>query len=69
MRKRRSKKQWAIVSKKIIEYYFNNPHANSSKKIEEKFDVHEAAIRRILSKELNRRFENSLTRKYMDDNI
>ncbi len=52
-------------SKKIIEYYFNNPHANSSKKLKEKFNVHEAAIRRILSKELKRRFENSIARKYI----
>ena len=66
MRKRRSKKEWDVVGKKIIEYYFNNPYGNSSKKIEEKFDVHESAIRRILSKELKRRRENSLTRKYMN---
>tara|TARA_R100001086_G_scaffold99506_1_gene49719 strand:+ start:3337 stop:3537 length:201 start_codon:yes stop_codon:yes gene_type:complete len=58
-RKRRTKRQKAILNKKIVEYYFANPHANGFKLIEDKFDVDEGTIRNVLSKELKRRFENA----------
>ena len=58
-RKKRTKKQKAILNKKIVEYYFANPHANGFKIIENKFDVDEGTIRNVLSKELKRRFENA----------
>ena len=43
------------LSKKIVEYYFENPHANSSKHMEEKFNVSKTLIRNILSDELKKR--------------
>tara|TARA_Y100000589_G_C26825731_1_gene495791 strand:+ start:130 stop:291 length:162 start_codon:yes stop_codon:yes gene_type:complete len=47
------------VGKKIIEYFFSNPHANSHEEISKKFDVDKSSIRKILAKELNRRFEHA----------
>jgi|TARA_R110000824_G_scaffold223279_1_gene411045 hypothetical protein len=55
-RKRRSKKHKALLRKKIVEYYFDNPHHNGYKVIEEKFDVDEGTIRKALDEELQRRF-------------
>ena len=52
-----------ILRKKVIEHYFNNPHANSSKYMQKKFDVGEVMLRKILTKELERRFENSIARR------
>tara|TARA_R100001163_G_C4869305_1_gene71869 strand:+ start:43 stop:255 length:213 start_codon:yes stop_codon:yes gene_type:complete len=43
------------LSKKIVKYYFENPHANSSKHMEEKFNVSKTLIRNILSDELKKR--------------
>ena len=65
-RKNRTKEEYKRLGKKLIEYYFNNPHANSSKYMSEKFDVDEVSIRTILSKELKRRYDNSLSRKFMN---
>jgi len=45
------------MSKKIIEYFYSHPHANSHNEISEKFDVDKTRIQRILAKELARRFE------------
>mgnify|MGYP003134680185 CR=1 FL=1 len=58
-RKRRSKKHKALLRKKIVEYYFANPHHNAYKVIEEKFDVDEGTIRKALDDELKKRFENA----------
>ena len=58
-RKKRTKKQKAILNKKIVEYYFTNPHANAFKTIENKLDVDEGTIRKVLSAELKARFENA----------
>ena len=63
-RPRRTPRQLEILTKNIIEYFFNNPHANSYKVIQEKFDVDELRVRKILNKEFKRRYENSLARKY-----
>ena len=43
------------LAKKIVKYYFENPHANSSKHIEEKFDVSRKLVSNILSDELKNR--------------
>ena len=64
-RKNRTKEEYKILGKELIEYYFNNPHANSSKYMSEKFDVDEVSIRTILSKEFKRRYDNSLSRKFL----
>ena len=58
-RPNRSQRSWKIMGKKIIEYFFSNPHANSHEEISKKFDVDKSSIRKILAKELNRRFEHA----------
>lgn len=54
-----SQRQYKILAKKIIEYFFNNPHANSSKEMEKKFNINEVFIRKTISKELERRLNNT----------
>ena len=54
------------LTKEVIEYYFNNPHANSSKYMQNKFNVGEVKLRKILTKELERRFESSIARKWVN---
>lgn len=54
-----SQRQYKILAKKIIQYFFNNPHANSSKEIEEKFNINEVFIRKTISNELKRRLNNT----------
>ena len=51
------------LGKEIVDYYFNNPPANSTKEMEEKFNVSHSRIRRVLSQELKQRAENSLLKK------
>jgi len=58
-RKKRTKRQKALLRKKIVEYYFNNSHHNAYKVMEEKFDVDEGTIRKALTEELNRRFSKA----------
>lgn len=58
----------AIVEKlkqKIIKYYFNNPDKNSTKEMEDKFKVSGVTIKKIISKDLEQRLENSLTRRFL----
>ena len=59
MKKIMSQRQYKILAKKIIEYFFNNPHANSSKEMEKKFNINEVFIRKTISKELERRLNNT----------
>ena len=66
MKTKKYRTQEQKLSKQIIEYYFNNPHANSSKYIQDKFKVNEVTVRKVLSKELERRFENSITRRFIN---
>ena len=47
----------------IINYYFNNPHNNNLKKLAKKFKTTEVTVSTLISKELKRRFKNSLSRK------
>ena len=51
--------------KQIVEYYFKNPSANSMNEMVDKFKVNAVTIKNILSEELQRRLENSLTRRLM----
>ena len=67
-RPKRTPKQMEKLKKDVIEFYFNNPHANGSKYMQEKFDVGEVMLRKILTKELERRFENSIARKFINKN-
>ena len=61
--KKRTPKQLKQLSSEVVEYYFNNPHANSSKYMQEKFKTTEKIIRDILSAELQRRLDNSVMRR------
>ena len=63
---RRTPKQMEKLSKDIIEYYFNNPRPNGSKHMQKKFTINEVKLRKILTKELDRRFENSIARKWIN---
>jgi predicted AAA+ superfamily ATPase len=66
MRKnKRTPKELEELRKEVIQYYFNNPHANSSKYMQEKFKTTEKIIRDILSAELQRRLDNSITRRML----
>ena len=63
---KRTPEQLEQLSKDVVEYYFNNPHANSSKYMQEKFKASEKTIRDILSAEFERRLENSITRRFLN---
>ena len=62
---KRTPKQLQKLSSDVVNYYFNNPHANSSKYMQKKFKVSEKIIRDILSAEFKRRLENSITRRFL----
>ena len=56
-------KEPKVLAKKVIEYFYNNPKANTSKEMEEVFNVSHRRIRRIIVDELKARLENSLARR------
>ena len=58
-RKALSKRQQKLLAKKIIEYFFSHPYANSTKEMVERFNVHNVFIRKTISKELERRLSNT----------
>ena len=58
-------KEPKVLAKKVIEYFYNNPKANTSKEMEEVFNVSHRRIRRIIGDELKARLENSITRRYI----
>jgi|TARA_R110001599_G_scaffold207844_1_gene405073 hypothetical protein len=51
--------------KEIIDYYFNNPKSNSNKEMTKRFNICDETFSKIISNELKRRVENSLTRKFI----
>ena len=51
------------LAKKVVEYYFNNPNANSLKEMTDKFNVAHTRITKILREEFKSRYENSLDRR------
>tara|TARA_R100000781_G_C4072294_1_gene124876 strand:+ start:616 stop:834 length:219 start_codon:yes stop_codon:yes gene_type:complete len=55
---RRTAEQLEKLTKDIVTYYFDNPHANGYKIIEEKFNCTPNVIRKIISDELDNRFKN-----------
>ncbi len=63
---KRTPEELKQLSKDVVEYYFNNPHANSSKYMQQKFKATEKIIRDILSAEFERRLENSITRRFLN---
>ena len=61
----RGKKIPKQLAEDIIQYYFNNPKTNGNKEMVEIFNINHATISNIISQELKRRRENSITRKWM----
>ena len=51
------------LAEKVVEYFYKNPKANTSKEMEEVFDVSHRRIRRILSDHLKEKLENSFARR------
>ena len=51
------------LAKKVIDYFYNNPKANSSKEMEAVFNVSHRRIRKIITDELELKFKNSLSRR------
>ena len=56
-KKRKTPEEVRELAPKIVEYYFDNPHANGYKYIRDKFDITDHTIRRIISDELDNRFK------------
>ena len=56
-------------TKKIIDYYFKNPDKNSNKEMAERFNICTITFSRILSKELKRRRETSMVKRFLNKNV
>ena len=56
-------KEPAVLAKKVIEYFYSNPKSNTSKEIEEVFNVSHRRVRKILSDHLKEKLENSVARR------
>tara|TARA_Y100000401_G_C8290231_1_gene208287 strand:+ start:85 stop:306 length:222 start_codon:yes stop_codon:yes gene_type:complete len=61
-------KEIAEIKPYIIDYYFNNPHANGYKHMREKFGVTDSTIRLTIEEELDRRFKNAQRVKNVQKN-
>ena len=62
MKNKRTVKDPKELAKKVIEYFYNNPEANTSKEMEEVFNVSHRRIRNIMTKHLKDKLENSFAR-------
>ena len=63
MKNKRIVKDPKELAKKVIEYFYNNPEANTSKEMEEVFNVSHRRIRNIMTKHLKDKLENSFARR------
>ena len=63
MKNKRIVKEPKVLEKKVIEYFYNNPEANTSKEMEEVFNVSHRRIRNIMTKHLKDKLENSFARR------
>ena len=63
MKNKRIVKEPKVLAKKVIEYFYNNPEANTSKEMEEVFNVSHMRITRIMTKHLKDKLENSFARR------
>ena len=63
MRKPRSTTYLKAQTSKAVKYYFKNPN-DTMKSISEKFRINQEMLSAGISKQLKKRFENSLSRKY-----
>jgi hypothetical protein len=60
--KKRSRAYLKTLKSKAVKYYFENPDSNL-KWLSNKFNINEAMLSTAISKELKKRFQNSLSRK------
>ena len=65
MKNKRIVKDPNVLAKKVIEYFYNNPEANTSKEMEEVFNVSHRRIRNIMTKHLKDKLENSFARRML----
>ena len=63
MSKPRSRTYLKSLTSKAVKYYFKNPDV-TMKSIAEKFRINQEMLSAGISKELKKRFDNSLARKY-----
>jgi|TARA_R110001599_G_scaffold78371_8_gene213123 predicted HTH transcriptional regulator len=56
-------KEPKVLAKKVIEYFYKNPEANTSKEMEQVFNVSHRRIRKIISEHLKDKLENSFARR------
>ena len=63
MKNKRIVKEPKVLEKKVIEYFYNNPNANTSKELEDVFNVSHRRIRSIMTKHLKDKLENSFARR------
>ena len=63
MKNKRIVKEPKVLEKKVIEYFYNNPSTNTSKEMEEVFNVSHRRIRNIMTKHLKNKLENSFARR------
>ena len=63
MKNKRIVKEPKVLAKKVVEYFYNNPEANTSKEMEEVFNVSHRRIRNIMTKHLKDKLENSMSRR------
>ena len=56
-------KEPKLLAKKVIEYFYNNPEANTSKEMEDIFNVSHSRIRKIIGEHLKDKLKNSLARR------
>ena len=63
VKRNKAKRIMRELAKKVIEYFYNNPEANTSKEMEEVFNVSHRRIRNIMTKHLKEKLENSFARR------
>ena len=56
---KRTPEQLKRLAKRVVKYYFENPHANNLKYIRDKFKIHEAFVRKSIEAALDERFKNA----------
>jgi|TARA_R110002012_G_scaffold298864_1_gene497536 predicted HTH transcriptional regulator len=56
-------KEPKVLAKKVVEYFYNNPEANTSKEMEDIFNVSHRRIRKIIGEHLKDKLKNSLARR------
>ncbi len=62
MRKKYKRYSKQLVGQ-IIEYYFNYPQNNSLRAIADIFEINHTSVAKIISEELKRRADNSLSKR------